>query len=224
MRPDASKRGKGGLTPGRCPGVTDLPKPRGVAPGSGVGGGSSGFTLIEVLLALTLGALVVLAAHRVFTGVADGALRLREARVSLDREANARRWLSAAFASMDIGASGGGFTGRPDQVEFGAWLLGPKGWYSLRHVTLVCHDGRLFAEAPPDESIVLADSVSGLELDYLLDVRSDAASDSTADGLGERARFVREWISPVSAPVAVRLRISHSFRVDTLLLIVGPRG
>lgn len=182
-----------------------------------------------MLLALTLGALVVLAAHRVFTGVADGALRLREARVSLDREANARRWLSAAFASMDIGASGGGFTGRPDQMQFGAWLLGPKGWYSLRHVTLVCHDGRLFAEAPPDESIVLADSVSSLELDYLLDVRSDAAGDSSAGGLGERARFVREWISPVSAPVAIRVRIGHvgepsAGRVDTLLIIVGPRG
>jgi len=183
-----------------------------------------------VLLALTLGAIVVLAAHRVFTGVADGAVRLRDARVSLDREANARRWLSAAFASMDVGSSGGGFAGHQDQVQFGAWLLNSSGWYSLRHVTLVCRDRRLLAEAPPDEPIVLADSVSDFALDYLLDVRSDAASDSTAGAPGERARFVREWISPVSAPVAIRLRIIRGSaeravgRGDTLLILVGPRG
>jgi prepilin-type N-terminal cleavage/methylation domain-containing protein len=189
-----------------------------------------GFTLVEVLLALTLGALVVLAAHRVFTGVADGAIRLREARISLDREANARRWLSAAFASIDIGTPGGGFTGRPDQVQFSAWLLNQQGWYSLRQVTLVRHDQQLLAETPSDESIVLADSVSDFALDYLLDVRSDGASDSTTGAPGERARFVSEWISPASAPVAIRVRIAHggdeasAGRVDTLLIIVGPRG
>ncbi len=189
-----------------------------------------GFTLVEVLLALTLGAMVVLAAHRVFTGVADGATRLREARVSLDREANARRWLSAAFASIDVGGgSGGDFAGQPDQVQFGAWLLNPKGWYSLRHVTLDCRDQRLLAEAPPDEPIVLADRVSVFALDYLLDVQSDAGSDSTLGAPGERARFVREWISSVSAPVAVRLRIIRGDNGavasgDTLLIIVGPRG
>ena len=183
-----------------------------------------GFTLIEVLLALTLGALVVLAAHRVFAGVADGAIRLREARISLDREANARRWLNAAFASMEIGTEGGGFTGRPDQVQFSSWLLNQRGWYSLRRVTLARLEDRLVAEVPPDEAIVLDDSVSDFELDYLLDVQSDVAGDSTAGAPGERARFVREWISPVSAPVAIRLRISRAAGVDTLFLVVGPRG
>ena len=183
-----------------------------------------GFTLVEVLLALTLGALVVLAAHRVFAGVADGALRLREARTSLDREANARRWLSAAFGSLDVGTAGGGFAGREEEVQFGTWLLTAHGWYSQRHVTLARRDDRLIAEAPPDVSIELADSVSDLQLDYLLDVAPDVAGDSAVGAPGERARFVREWSSPVSAPVAIRLRVSHSFRVDTLFLMVGPRG
>ena len=211
MRPSAGNHATGVLTPGPRPGVSSR-------------GEARGFTLVEVLLALTLGALVVLAAHRIFAGVADGAMRLREARSSLDRAANARRWLSAAFGSMDVSTEGGGFTGRPDQVQFASWLLNQHGWYSLRRVTLARLDDRLVADIPPDEAIVLADSVSDFELDYLLDIQSDAASDSAAGAPGERARFVREWISPVSAPVTIRLRISHPFRVDTLLLMVGPRG
>ncbi|MGH2667750.1 MAG: hypothetical protein ACRDH5_01270, partial [bacterium] len=64
--------------------------------------------------------------------------------------------------------------------------------------------------------------------DYLLDPgdgSAESAVDTTAGAPGERARFVREWISPVSAPVAVRVRVGHAIgTVDTLLLIVGPRG
>ena len=63
---------------------------------------------------------------------------------------------------------------------------------------------------------MLADSVRDVQFDYLLDP-------------GENATWVREWISPVSAPLAIRVRItkgvgSGMWGVDTLLLIVGPRG
>ena len=71
--------------------------------------GPLGFTLIEVMVALALSALVVLLAHRMLTGVADGATRLTEARRALDREANARRWLVAAFGSLDAGQADGSF-------------------------------------------------------------------------------------------------------------------
>ena len=58
----------------------------------------------------------------------------------------------------------------------------------------------------------------------------DECAECAAGPPGEQARFVREWISPVSAPIAVRLRIArrreagYSEQVDTLLVLVGPRG
>jgi len=65
-------------------------------------------------------------------------------------------------------------------------------------------------------SIALEDSVSGVEFDYLLEP-------------GVNAAWVREWISPVSAPVAIRMRVTSARSmehgaVDTLLFVIGPRG
>ena len=68
------------------------------------------------------------------------------------------------------------------------------------------------------ESILLADSVTDVAFDYLLEP-------------GEEAKWMREWISPVSAPLAVRIRIQRGtgkgeagMVVDTLLLLIKERG
>lgn len=161
-----------------------------------------GFTLIEVMIALALSGLVVLLAHQVFTGVVDGAERLGHARTALDREANGRRSLTEMFGSLDIGTEGGGFTGGPAQAEFTTWERVPEGWLERRRVVLRAEAGTFLAW----------DEVSGVEFDYLLEP-------------GASATWVREWISPVSAPVAVRVRIARGRAgVDTLLFIVGSRG
>ncbi len=177
-----------------------------------------GFTLIEVLLALTLGALVVLLAHRIFTGVLDSVRRVAEARAGLDRDQNARRWLVEALGSLEVGERAGPFAGHPDRVEFGSWQRTPQGWLSQQRLTLGAGGSRLVARFADGDSLVLADSVADVQCDYLLEP-------------GERAIWVREWISPVSAPIAIRLRIARTGSgewgagiVDTLLLIVGPRG
>ena len=72
-------------------------------------------------------------------------------------------------------------------------------------------EGRLIARLATGESILLADSVTGVEFDYLLEP-------------GAQATWVREWLSPVSAPLAARVRLSMPARVDTLLFVVGSRG
>jgi hypothetical protein len=168
------------------------------------------------MIALTLSALVVLLAHRVFTGVVDGADRLRDARLALDREANARRFLQEAFGSLDVGTEGaGGFAGRPGRVEFGTWQRVPQGWLERRRLALAVAQNELIAELGEDR-VVLGDSVERVEFDYLLQPGANAA-------------WVRAWISPVSAPVALRMRVTSARSteqgaVDTLLLIVGPRG
>jgi hypothetical protein len=171
--------------------------------------------LIEVMIALTLSALVVLLAHRVFTGVVDGAGRVREARLALDREANARRFLQEAFGSLDVGSEGaGGFAGRADRVEFTSWQRVPQGWFERRRLVLDAEDDAFVARA--GDIITLRDSIGRVEFDYLLEPGANAA-------------WVREWISPVSAPVAVRIRIAGCGKrdagcVDTLLVLIGPRG
>jgi prepilin-type N-terminal cleavage/methylation domain-containing protein len=169
-----------------------------------------GFTLIEVMIALALAGLVVLLAHRVFTGVVDGAERLGVARTALDRQANARRSLTEMLGSLDVGTEGaGGFAGRPERAEFTTWQRVPTGWLERRRVIIGVEGGVLVARS--DQSLALQDSVSRVEFDYLLEPGANAA-------------WVREWISPVSAPVAVRVRIRRVAAIDTLLFIVGPRG
>lgn len=178
---------------------------------------------MEVLVALSLAALVVLLAHRLFTGVADGASRLEHARQALDRTANARRWLVEAFGSLDVGSPEGSFAGHPDLVEFTSWELTPGGWLTRRRLSLRRSGDRFLARIGGVDSLLLADSVRDLQFDYLLETGD--GNESAGAMPGANAHFVREWISPMSAPLAVRLRLAFlRGSVDTLFLIVGPRG
>lgn len=168
--------------------------------------------MLELLFALTLGALVVLVAHRLVAGVTEGTRRLEKERLQLDRAANARRWLVEAFGSLDVGSDGaGGFSGRPDEVEFATWLRDARARHRRDRLTLAVVEGRLMAQLAGGDPIMLGDSVTAVAFDYLLEP-------------GAQATWVREWHSPVSAPLAVRVRLSRPARVDTLLFIVGSRG
>ncbi len=179
-----------------------------------------GFTLIEVLVALTIAAVVVLLAHQVFAAVAADGRALIVARATLDRQSNAGRWLAATFLSLDVGTdSAGGFDGRADRVDFAAWERTADGWFERRRITLRMEDNRLVATVSPGDPLALIDSVGAVAFDYLLEPGLDA-------------RWVREWVSPVSAPVAIRLRVARGSgkreegRVvtDTLLLLIKERG
>jgi len=179
-----------------------------------------GFTLIEVLVALTIGAVVVLLAHELFGAVAERCRTLLAARTALDRSANSRRWLAATFLSLDVGTDGaGGFEGRPDHAAFTTWMLMPDGWFERRQVTLGAEQGRLRAIVTPGTPITLVDSLTDVQFDYLLEP-------------GAESRWVREWVSPVSAPVAVRMRTTKGgcgmrgagCVVDTLLFLIKERG
>jgi len=178
-----------------------------------------GFTLLELLVALTVSGVVVLVAARIFAAVGDGGTELRTARLTLDRQANARRWLQAAFLSLDVGQDSvaGPFEGRADRVRFGAWLETANGWFIERRLNLRLQDGAFVGTAGSD-ALVLADSVTDVAFDYLLEP-------------GENTRWVREWISPVSAPLAVRIRVTRGSGkgeegrvVDTLLFLIKERG
>ena len=178
-----------------------------------------GFTLVELLVALTIGSLVLLLAHELFSAVAGQGRTLTEARAVLDRSVNARRWLDATFLSLDVGTEGAsGFEGRADRATFSAWLVTPDGWFERRMVSLERGERGLVASVTPGNPILLMDSVQDVSFDYLLEP-------------GAESRWVREWISPVSAPVAVRMRVVRPGKgegggpvVDTLLFLIKERG
>jgi prepilin-type N-terminal cleavage/methylation domain-containing protein len=169
-----------------------------------------GFTVIEVMVAVAIAGVVIVAAHRIFTGVAEGARAVAVTRESLDRSVNAQRWLKATLLSLEPP-----FEGRADRASFTSWQLVPGGWLE-RAPTQLLQEGSAFFGVAGAERLQLADSVSAVMFDYLLDPGADT-------------KWVRQWISPVSAPLAVRLRIAGCGRgdagcVDTLLFLVKERG
>lgn len=178
-----------------------------------------GFTLIEVTVALLIAGLAVLVAHRVYAAAGDASTRLRIARHALDRRMNARRWLEQSFLSLEVGTDQENqFAGYPDRVTFTSRLPGVNGWSELRRIELRVDHGSLVAAISDERPIVLEEHLSEVHLDYLLVP-------------GESTRWVQTWISPASAPLAVRLRIGHSgvgssgsARTVTLLLLIKERG
>jgi hypothetical protein len=162
------------------------------------------------MVAVTIAGVVIVAAHRIFAGVADGAKAVAVARESLDRSVNARRWLKATFLSLEPP-----FEGRANRASFSSWQLVPGGWFEQTPTQLV-REGSHFLGATGAQRLQLADGVSDVVFDYLLNPGADT-------------KWVREWISPVSAPLAVRVRIAGCGRrdgacVDTLLFLVKERG
>ncbi len=170
-----------------------------------------GFTLLELIVALTIGAMVVLMAHRVLRGVIDGAEALQAARNALDHEANGRRMLTSLFGSLDVTADSVEFRGEPTRVAFTTWHRDGHGFRTRSQVTLMSQDSSLVALGVHQEPLAVLPAVVTLEVDYLLEY-------------GAQERWVRAWISPASAPAAVRLRLARGTHVDTVLLVIGGRG
>jgi len=169
-----------------------------------------GFTLIEVMVAVAISSVVTLTVYRVFTGVADGGKAVAAARETLDASVNARRWLKATFLSLEPP-----FEGRMNRATFTSWQLAAGGWFEP-HVVTLSQEGNRFAARSGHQTLQLADSVALVTFDYLLEPGADT-------------KWVREWISPVSAPLAVRLRIAGCGKqdatcVDTLLFLIKERG
>lgn len=174
----------------------------------------SGFTLVEVMIALVTTAIVVALARVALTEVVRTSVVLDSVSADTDRRLAAERWVAAAFQSLSLGRPGDpAFEGGPRRVSFGAVLLTESGWYEPRQVTI---DG--MSDQPVltwDGGSVALERKAVLEFDYLLVP-------------GEQSRWVREWRSDSDAPVAVRVRRTvgegAAVLTDTLLFAVGVRG
>ncbi len=173
---------------------------------------SRGFTLIEVVVALALAGLVTMLAERLYGGLLDGMGRAGEARERLDRWANGRRLLVQLVGSVEVGmVPGSSFDGRPQSLVATTWCPDRRGWLEPRRASIGVQRGTVTVTGVADVGVVIADRVASLGFDYLTTV-------------GAESRWVRAFVSGVSAPLAVRVRIAYRSSADTLILIVGSRG
>ena len=188
---------------------------------------AGGFTLVELLVALAVGGVVLLLAHALLVGVVDAAERGRAATLELTRRANRSAWLGRTFGSTAISFDRGwGFQGlnrmaaglEADEIRFHAAVRSGTA-HAVRRVRIVLDDRRrLVAEllaagsdSTAPDTLVVAESVVGFGAEYLLDY-------------GAGARWISEFVSTATAPLAARLRIATAERIDTVFVHVGLRG
>ena len=108
-----------------------------------------------------------------------------------------------------------GLEGRRERASFTSWQLTSGGWLEPRPIVLQLDGSTLFGTSGGDR-LRLAEGVSNVAFDYLLEPGADT-------------KWVMEWISPVSAPLAVRVRVAGCGKrdagcVDTLVFLIRERG
>ncbi len=171
----------------------------------------AGFTLVELLVALTVAGVVALLTHQIFGAATGGMQQVEAARRQFEPEQLGIRWLDAAFLSLEAGNGGAGFEGHGDRMAFSSWLVTTNGWLERSPVALRLDRGRLVAGTAHGDLEILS-GVTALACDYLLDPGLDS-------------RWVSAWVSPLTAPLGVRLRLERpGGEVDTLLFLIKGRG
>lgn len=171
-----------------------------------------GFTLIEVVVALTAGTLLLVALHGLVSAVTDAGATLIAARRDAESSHQGDRWLRSIIASTSVGQPGDvPFEGAPAFATFMAMVPTAYGWHEARPVDIRVAGDSLLLNVNGADAIMLRHGVRSVGLDYLLEP-------------GANAHWVRQWSSPVSAPLAIRVRIDLGGPVDTALYLIGPRG
>lgn len=171
--------------------------------------GRSGFTLVEVVLALTIGAMALaVLGEMIGSGITAGR-SLERKRAGLDSAAVAVAWLRMAFRNAEAGQPGDvPFKGERAGVRFSARMPGPNGWHSLDVVRVALEDSTVELQSDRLGSVRLLSGVSALRFDYL-------------EQLGAESPWLPSYKSPATPALAVRMRITYSDRADTVLFQTG---
>jgi prepilin-type N-terminal cleavage/methylation domain-containing protein len=171
-----------------------------------------GFTLVEVLVALVLAALVILGARGLLAGLSDSAARISRVARAADADANAERTLRALVGRLEIGTPDAGlFTGDVRSAAFTSWCDTRFGWQERCRVTLTADSAgemrSLVARLSTGERLVLRRAVRELSFRYLADAATGGA-------------WTQRWGAGLTAPVAIGVVVDG----DTLIVRVGERG
>jgi prepilin-type N-terminal cleavage/methylation domain-containing protein len=171
-----------------------------------------GFTLLELLVAMTIATMAVLAARVLIEQLADAAQGIVGQGSESDEDANSERVLRELVRRLEVGTDDSTrFAGQERIARFTSWCDVPRGWLERCRVTLALDTrGRepvLAAALSTGEMIVLRRGFASGELRYL----SDAARGGS---------WYRSWGVSITAPLAIGLVLD----ADTLILRIGERG
>ncbi len=176
----------------------------------------SGFTLIEVLVALIVGAIVLLGAHQILAILTDQSHALTSRAAHTDRDANGERLLRSLVGQLELGSPGTApFSGSPDTVRFSSWCDVPSGWLERCAVTLS------FA-ADSDHEMLRAQLNANRPIDLVHGFRRGTFRylESAAAG----GQWFQTWGTGITAPLGIGIVLLRNGAVDTMIVRIGPRG
>lgn len=173
--------------------------------------GRGGFTLLEVMVAITISAVLLLGARALVEQVGASAESISGTAAEVDREANAERLLRALVGRAEQPREGHEFAGTPRGVRFSTWCDVPAGWQERCSVSLgllrAGGSNVLALELPGGEIVPVRRGFAEGRILYLRDP-------------GEGGLWLREWSSSVAAPMALGVEMDG----DTVILRLGERG
>lgn len=178
----------------------------------GTSAARAGFTLVEVMVTLVVGALVLLGARAMLEALADQAQAVARVASAAARDANATRTLRELVGRIEVGTDSSGlFAGAPLETSFTSWCDVPAGWQERCRVTLRVERTPkgvgMYVAVDDATPVLLRDGARRGALRYL----------ASAAGGGQ---WLRTWGAGITAPVAIGV----IFDADTLIIPVGARG
>jgi len=171
-----------------------------------------GFTLIEVVVALVISAIVLLGARAILGEMSDDTRRILGDARSADESANAERTLRSVVRQLDV-ADGPGteFAGDSMRMNFASWCDGPRGGLQRCELRMSIETDSLgktlLLSGTPGGSIVIRRGFRHSAFRYL---------DSPAHG----GAWIATWAKGITAPLAFGIVVDF----DTLIVRVGERG
>lgn len=198
----------------------------------------AGFTLVEVVVALAISGLVLLAARQMLEALAAHSARVTALAHAADRDANGERLLRAVVGDLEVGtADTRQFEGREREARFTSWCDTPADSRERCRVTLAVDsaDGmpalRLSLageDAPWSRSIIVRRGGASGALRYLGDA-------------GQGGTWFRVWGRGITAPLAIAVILGRAADIrapatdsagvapaprgaDTLIVRIGERG
>ncbi len=183
-------------------------------------GPREGFTLVELIVALVISAMVLVGARLMVELLSDAARRTTLAAQEADRTANADHVLRMLFSRLEIGTPDDRpFGGNPFATHFTTWCDSPGGWLERCDVVvdLEVHgdtNGLIAHLAPRDphgdvgpRTIRLATGFHSGAIRYLNDPRAGG-------------QWFEQWGDGIVAPLAVGIILDN----DTAIVRIGERG
>ncbi len=177
----------------------------------------TGFTLIEILVAVMISAALLLSADIVFEQVADSRAAASRAAAERDQTQNAAIMISRLVRQVDVssrlgsGSTMHAFTGDSVSARFTSSCIAPGGWerecdVSL-HVTADSTGAAIVAVSSTGDSARFRVRDRVLLLGYL--------TDATGGG-----HWIRSWPAGPTVPIAIGVMSP----MDTVIWRIGARG